>query len=252
MKKNNVEVSTINPAEMTIVRSLFNGTIAKNADIRAELAKCDGLIDIRVMSVYHAFAKYNVAVNNNGDTVAMAIIANLYNDYFDTVKELASYAKIVNVNALFALISQCLYTVTADRDTKTTIRVPYTYGTVFERTIKLISTIICDETDNALSAFNAYKRSKIADAKKLVTAANSDVRKAETAINDFKSVCTLFKIDFTVDEIAKKKIAEMQDVVKKAKSKKEDAEKSFEEIKNKSAEKWESEFLNSTNSSELF
>jgi len=253
MKKNvsaENETKVINPAEMTIVRSLFNGTLAKNTDIRVALSECDGLIDIRIMSVYHTFAKYNFAINNDGET--LTTVTTLYDNYFGSVKELANYAKIVNINALFALIGQCLYSVTTDKSTKTTIRVPYTYGTVFERIVKLVSTIICDETENALTAFGAYKRSKIGEAKKAITAANSEVRKAETAISNFKGVCALFKINPETDETAKKKIAELQAVVTKTRESKENAEKAFEEIKAKNEEQWETEFLNSVNSSELF
>lgn len=244
---------TMSENEKSIFHTYFcNGGNTKDCNIITELKGVDSLIEIKTMCAYRAFCAYNTAITNSPEKLANA--ETMRKKYETAVTDLVRYCGINDKKAFYALFAQCCYKVTTigkGEEKSNFKRIPFEFKTVYTRVINLISTMIFDNIDNTLTAFETYVLNKKTTAKSAYLSANSALDKHEKEVAEFKKMCTFFGIP----EEDEKRIAKMNEYSAKCKKlteKRDNAKKAYDDICEKSIEIWENEFLKEYNVDSIF
>lgn len=231
MKMNEIERNTLD--------TYFRNGNNKNFNVLSALSECDSTIELKISLVYNAFCRFNSAVTN--DENSLANTERLRKSYESCVKDICEYCGITDKKAAFALFAQALYKV--ERVDKTNAkRIPFTLETVKLRTLSLLCTLIFDNCETTLTAFEAFILEQKKAAKSELQAAESEIRKLENANKEFKETCALFKIPAD-NPVRIEKLRANGERIAQLKVDKEDAQKKYDDICAKSIETWESEFI---------
>lgn len=239
--------------EKSVFHTYFcNGGNTKDCNIISELKSVDSLLEIKSMCAYRAFCAYNSAITNNPEKLANA--ETMRKKYESAVTDLVKYCGINDKKAFYALFAQCCYkvsTVTNGDEKSNFKRMPFTFSTVYARVINLVSTMIFDDIDNTLTAFESYMMNKKQVAKSAYLSACSALDKHEKEVAEFKKTCTFFGIP----EEDEKRIAKMNDYYAKNKrltDTRDKVKKAYDDICEKSIDVWETEFLNEYDVDNIF
>ena len=229
----------INDNERNVLDTYFRHGNSKKFNVLSALSECESLLEMKIALAYNAFCKFNSAVSN--DETALANAERLRKSYENCVKDICEYCDISDKKAAFALFAQALYKV--ERVSKTNAkRIPYTLETVKLRALSLLCTLMFDTCETTLTAFEAYILEEKKSAKGELQTIESNIRRLENANKEFKETCALFNISAD-NPVRVNKLRANGEAISKLKADKEEAQKKYNDICNKSTEIWEAEFI---------
>ena len=234
----------MNINEKNVLETYFiNGGNTKDFNVLTALSECESTLELKIFLAYTAFCRYNCSITS--DESKLATVETLRKKYESNVKDIAEYCEIADKKTFYALFSQTLYRVATinDGEQKSNFkRIPYTAETAKNRALMLITTLIFDNIDNALNAFEVYVMEEKSKAKKTLQSAQSELHKLEKDLNAFRTYATLFEIaeDNNARITKENKFAESR---KKISAKIETAQKKYDDINAKSLSEWEEEFF---------
>lgn len=229
----------INENERNTLDTYFRNGNSKKFNVLSALSECESCLELKITLVYNAFCRFNSAVTN--DENSLANTERLRKAYENCVKDICDYCDITDKKAAFALFAQSLYKV--ERISKTNAkRIPYTLETVKLRMLSLLCTLIFDNCETTLTAFEVFMLEEKKAAKSELQSIESEIRKLENGNKEFKETCALFKIPAD-NPVRLNKLRANGERIAQLKVDKEDAQKKYDDICNKSTETWESEFV---------
>lgn len=234
----------LNTNEKNVLETYFiNGGNTKDFNVLSALSECESTLELKIFLAYTAFCRYNCAITS--DESKLSTVETLRKKYESNVKDIAEYCEIADKKSFYALFSQTLYRVSTinDGNEKSNFkRIPYTAETAKSRALMLITTLVFDNIDNALNAFEVYVMEEKSKAKKALQSAQSELHKLEKDVNAFRTYISLFEIaeDNAALITKENKFAESR---KKISAKIETAQKKYDDICAKTLSEWESEFF---------